>query len=671
MIKTMTTNKKTATSSCCSHQNTSNSDINEISVESQELKEKVGLKYLPSWPPVNLEFRDLNYSVPDLTKGSKLILRGINGEFRSNELTAVLGPSGCGKTTLLNVLAGYNASTATGQINVNRRPRQAKLFRRMSRYIMQNEVLDPHCTVQEAMILAAHLKLGNELPISQKMEMIDEILCMLRLNKSGRTMCEGLSGGEKKRLSIALELVNNPPVIFLDEPTTGLDDLSSSQCISLLRRIAHSGRTIICTIHTPSAKLFQMFDKVYVLADGQCAYQGTTHNIVPFMNAIGLSCPLTYNPADFIIEVAGREYGNDYYEKMVAAVENGKCSKWTPDFDYNTTSITDSHDQIKSVEEFEEEINPKLLKSKCSWILQFRLLLHRMLIQMWRDKSYIKLKFIVTIALGIVVGGIYDGVGNDATKALFNFGFAFTIIIAYLYLPMMPVLLQFPTEVRLLKREYFNQWYQLSSYYLAMVCSKIPFMLILALIYISMIYLMSNQPLELNRFSMIFLISILTGMTSDSLGVLISSRFSIVNSMFVGPVISVPLILLSCYGIGYGKETYIPSYLKFFMSLSYLRHGLEGLVAALYGSDRSDTICPDTEIFCMFKKSKFLLVMLGFDGVDYSYSVSCLAIFYVVFTFAAFLMIKQRLTFNSSNYIAVQYIGQFVKSHLNFTSLKY
>lgn len=668
MNKTMESDKKNTSGSC--YQNASNSDINEISVESQHLNEKVGLKYLPNWPPVNLEFHDLNYSVPDLTKGSKLILRGINGEFRSNELTAVMGPSGCGKTTLLNVLAGYNASTATGQINVNRRPRQAKVFRRMSRYIMQNEVLDPHCTVQEAMILAAHLKLGNELSMSQKMEMIDEILNMLRLKKSEKTMCERMSGGEKKRLSIALELVNNPPVLFLDEPTTGLDDLSSSQCISLLRRIAHSGRTIICTIHTPSAKLFDMFDKVYVLADGQCAYQGSTQHIVPFMNAIGLSCPLTYNPADFAIEVAGREYGNEYYDKMVAAVANGKCSRWTPDFDYETLT-NDSQDQIKSMERFEEEINPKLLKSKCPWLLQFRLLLRRMLIQMWRDKSYIKLKFFVTIGLGVIVGGIYDGVGNDATKALFNFGFAFTIVIAYLYLPMMPVLLQFPTEVRLLKREYFNQWYQLSSYYLAMVCSKIPCMLILAMIYISMIYLMSNQPLELNRFSMIFLISILTGMTSDSLGVLISSRFNIVNSMFVGPVISVPMILLSCYGIGYGKETYIPPYLKFFMSLSYLRHGLEGLVAALYGGNRLDTICPETEIFCMFKKSKFLLVMLGFDGVDFSYSVSCLAIFYVVFTLAAFLMIKQRLTFNSSNYIAVQYIGQFVKTHLNFTSVKY
>lgn len=95
-----------------------------------------------------------------------------------------------------------------------------KVFRKMSRYIMQNEVLDPLFTVREAMMIAANLKLGNELTVSQKHEIIDEILDMLRLKKAENTYGSRLSGGEKKRLSVALELVNNPPVIFLDEPTT-------------------------------------------------------------------------------------------------------------------------------------------------------------------------------------------------------------------------------------------------------------------------------------------------------------------------------------------------------------------------------------------------------------------------------------------------------------------
>ncbi|XP_051859320.1 ATP-binding cassette subfamily G member 4 isoform X1 [Drosophila albomicans] len=656
------------------------SDINAISVELPEpddYQSLNGFKYLPAWPAVNLEFSGLTFEVPDENNApkTKKILRDIHGEFRSHELSAIMGPSGAGKTTLLNLLAGFGSFSSSGEILVNNNPRDMRIFRKMSRYIMQTDILDLQFTVSELMLLAANLKLGNELKLEQKIEVIDEILGMLRLKGAQHTKTDKISGGERKRLSIALELVNNPPILFLDEPTTGLDDLSSSQCITLLKMLASGGRTVICSIHTPSAKIFEMIDKVYVLAEGQCIYQGSGVNIVRYMNHIGLSCPLTYNPADFIIEVACHEYGNGYHNQMVEAVRNGRVFRWSPSTEDGKKTPTKSDttsgaSTFYEIDQFEEEMNPELLISKSSWWMQYKLLLVRMMIQMWRDKSHIKLKFYMNIILALIVGGLYQGVGRQASKALFNFGFMFTIVIAYLYLPMMPVLLQFPTEIKLLKREYFNQWYRLSSYYAAMLSAKLPSMFILAVIYLSIVYLMSSQPLEWFRFIMLFIIAFLTALTSDSFGLLISSRLSLVNGMFMGPVLAVPLILLSIYGIGYGKDAYISPIMRFLMSLSFLRHGMEGLVAALYDYGRGDTICEDSEMFCMFKKSQFLLMFLGFENMHYLWSVCCLIAFYLFFTVAAYILIRKRLKRTETNHIGA-YVLQLLTKYFNFTSYNY
>lgn len=237
---------------------------------------------------------------------------------------------------------------------------------------------------------------------------VESILNRLGLNATSNYYSGNLSGGEQKRLSIALELVDDPSILFLDEPTTGLDSSSSTQCIQLLKSLAQEGKTIICSIHTPSALLFEMFDHLYALADGCCIYQGSTENLVPFLNDLDLVCPETYNPSDFLLEIANNDYGN-LNHRLIEKLNNG----------VNSYHASSDHEHFCCEKLTQDSFEMIQSTSSSQLICQLKQLLIRNFIITTRNKCLSAMRLGIHLVTALFIGTMYIGIGDDAWN-IFN-----------------------------------------------------------------------------------------------------------------------------------------------------------------------------------------------------------------------------------------------------------
>ncbi|MBA0820196.1 hypothetical protein Gohar_019651, partial [Gossypium harknessii] len=251
-----------------------------------------------------------------ITEDRLVLLKGVSGAFRPGVLTALMGVSGAGKTTLMDVLAGRKTGGyIDGNITVSGFQKKQETFARISGYCEQNDIHSPHVTVYESLLYSAWLRLSADVKAEARKTFIEEVMELVELNPLRQALVglpgvNGLSTEQRKRLTIAVELVANPSIIFMDEPTSGLDARAAAIVMRTVRNTVDTGRTVVCTIHQPSIDIFEAFDELFLMKrGGEEIYVGplghhSKHLIKYFEGIQGVSkIKEGYNPATWMLEV--------------------------------------------------------------------------------------------------------------------------------------------------------------------------------------------------------------------------------------------------------------------------------------------------------------------------------------------------------------------------------
>ncbi|RLN52054.1 hypothetical protein BBJ29_009624, partial [Phytophthora kernoviae] len=363
---------------------------------------EIEVKYEHITNPCVLSWSDLSYTVkgkktPELPWGTKTILDRVNGRCAPGELTAIMGPSGSGKTTLVDLLADrISSGDVSGAIEVNGAERVSKSFRAVTSYVAQEDTLLGSFTVVETMRMAAKLSLPNCVSSREIEGRVENVMDAMGLGVCRDTLVgdifrKGLSGGQKRRLSIAIELLSNPSILILDEPTSGLDSSAAHNVMKFIVKLCAEGKTVVCTIHQPSSLVYDMFSNVIVLSAGQTVYCGPRVKMIPHFSSTGYDCPTYMNPAEFFISLVNTDF-DDHAEvpKLIYAYTKSDV------FKHLQTSIVKDRSNMKHLPDL-ELLPPSSMR-------QFGVLMYRNMINNIRNPGIYWIRLFMYFCLSFMVG---------------------------------------------------------------------------------------------------------------------------------------------------------------------------------------------------------------------------------------------------------------------------
>ncbi|XP_071691961.1 pleiotropic drug resistance protein 1-like isoform X2 [Rutidosis leptorrhynchoides] len=372
--------------------------------------------------PHSITFNDVKYSVDmphemrdqGTNEDRLLLLKSVSGAFRPGVLTALMGVSGAGKTTLMDVLAGRKTGGyIEGDIRISGYPKKQETFARISGYCEQNDIHSPHVTVYESLLYSAWLRLATDVTENTRKMFVDEVMDLVELNPLrdalvGLPGVNGLSTEQRKRLTIAVELVANPSIIFMDEPTSGLDARAAAIVMRTVRNTVDTGRTVVCTIHQPSIDIFEAFDELFLMKrGGQELYVGPVGRnscelIKYFEDIDGVSkIKDGYNPATWMLEVSTTA------QEIALGVDFTEIYRNSELFRRNKALIA----ELSVAQPGTKELYFPTQYSQ-SFLVQCIACLWKQRLSYWRNPSYTAVRFAFTTFIGIMFGTMFWDLGK-------------------------------------------------------------------------------------------------------------------------------------------------------------------------------------------------------------------------------------------------------------------
>uniref|UniRef100_A0A672L3X9 ATP-binding cassette sub-family G member 5 n=1 Tax=Sinocyclocheilus grahami TaxID=75366 RepID=A0A672L3X9_SINGR len=519
-------------------------------------------------------------------KWTRQILNQVSFHLDSGQIMGILGNSGSGKTTLLDAVAGRigNSGKLLGEVFVNGRKLKAEQFQDCFSYVLQSDNLLSYLTVEETLTYTAQLALRKHSSeaIRKKVAAVMAELSLGHVAHSviGGRIFPGISGGERRRVSIASQLLQDPKVILLDEPTTGLDSMTTNQIVVLLAELARRDRIVIVTIHQPRSELFRVFNRIAIMSQGELVFCGKPEEMVDFFSSCGYECPEYCNPFDFYVDLTSvdtrcSEREAATYSRMhdiTSAYQNSEIYK----------SMLGKIEQ--SCQRADKPMIPFKSKESPNCLSKLNVLLRRTVRNMSRDRMGILMRLSQNLIYGLFIAFFLMKLDKDVTKGAVQdrIGIIYQSMGASPYTGMLNAVALFPALRAIADQESKDGLYQKWQMFLAYIIHILPFSIISVFIFTSFLYWtvgMNPDPVRFVCFSAVVMVPHIVGelLTLVLLGVVQDPNM--VNS-------GVALLNIAGIMVGSGFLSFkqMPVVFQWLSYLTFQKYGCELLIVTeFYG----------------------------------------------------------------------------------------